>query len=55
MDAHSKLLILGCVVSLSILITLSIFTFHGLLVGTKMLKMRKMFILSRSVLLMIIF
>jgi hypothetical protein len=35
--------------------TLSIFTFRKLLVGTKMLKIPKMFILSSSVLLMIIF
>ena len=52
MDAHVKLLILRCVVSLSIL---SIFTFHKLLLGGKMLKMLKMFILSRLVFLMIIF
>jgi len=42
-------------VSLSILNTLSIFSFRKLLVGTKMLNMLKMFILGRSVLLMIIF
>jgi len=46
---------LRCVVSLSILNTLSIFTVHKLLVGGKMLKMLKMFILGRSVLLMINF
>ena len=45
MDAHCKLLMIRCVVSLSILNTLNIFTFHKLLTGTKMLKM---FILSRS-------
>jgi hypothetical protein len=54
-DALSKLLILWRVVSLSVLNTLSIFTFHKLLVGTKMLKMLKMFILSRSGFLMIVF
>jgi hypothetical protein len=51
-DAHGKLLTLRCVVSLSILNTLSIFTFHKLLLGSKMLKM---LIQSRSVFLMIIF
>jgi hypothetical protein len=45
-DAHGKLLILWRVVSLSILNTLSNFTFRKLLVGTKMLKMLKMFILG---------
>jgi len=35
--------------------TLSIFTFRKLLLGSKMLKMPKTFILSRSVFLMIIF
>jgi len=54
-DARGKLLILWHVVSLSILNTLSIFTFLKLLLGSKMLKMLKMFILSRSVFLMIIF
>jgi hypothetical protein len=54
-DALSKLLILRCVVSLSILNTLSIFTFYKLLLGSKMLKMPKTFILSRSVFLMINF
>jgi len=54
-DALSKVLILWRVVSLSVLNTLSIFTFHKLLVGTKMLKMLKMFILSRSGFLMIVF
>ena len=49
MDAHGKLLKLWRVVSLSI------FTFHKLLIGSKMLKILKMFILSRSVFLMIIF
>ena len=53
MDAHGKLLILRCVVALSILNTLSIFTFHKLLLDSKMLKMLKMFILSSSVLLII--
>jgi len=42
-------------VPLSILNTLSIFTFRKLLLGGKMLKMLKMFILSRSLFLMIIF
>ena len=55
MDAHGKLLILRCVVALSILNTLSIFTFHKLLLGGKMLKMLNMFILSGKVFLMIIF
>ena len=41
------------VVFLSILNALRIFTFRKLLAGTKMLKTLKMFILSRSVLLMI--
>ena len=53
--AVSKLLMLRCVVSLNILSALSIFTVHKLLTATKMLKMLKMLILSRSVLLMIIF
>jgi hypothetical protein len=42
-------------VSLSILNTLSIFSFRMLLLGGKMLKMLKVFILGRSVILMIIF
>jgi hypothetical protein len=52
-DAHRKLLMLRGVVFLSILNALRIFTFRKLLAGTKMLKTLKMFILSRSVLLMI--
>jgi hypothetical protein len=51
-DAHGKLLILWRVVSLSTLNTLSIFTFHKLLLDSKMLKM---FILSGSVIKVIIF
>ena len=51
-DALSKLLIHWHMVSLSILNTLSIFSFRMLLLGGKMLKM---FILGRSVILMIIF
>jgi hypothetical protein len=51
-DAHGKLLILWRVVSLSTLNTLSIFTFHKLLLDSKMLKM---FIPSGSVFLIIIF
>ncbi len=54
-DARGNLLMLRCVVSLSILNALSVLTFHKFLTGTKMLKMLKMFILSRSVFLLIIF
>jgi hypothetical protein len=51
-DALSKLLIHWHMGSLSILNTLSIFSFRMLLLGGKMLKV---FILGRSVILMIIF